>query len=367
MSFLAELQNYRDFDFTAFFARGQDRDIDACLRKDRLTAMDFLALLSPKAETHLEAIAQKAHRATLQHFGKTVLLFTPIYLANYCTNQCVYCGFNITNQLDRKKMSMEELEVEARIIAETGLKHIIILTGDSREHSPVSYISECVKVLKKYFSSIMIEVYSLTEEEYRELVNAGIDGVTMFQEVYDAQIYSELHLAGPKRNYLFRLEAPERAGAAGCRSLNVGALLGLNDWRKEAFFTGLHAAYLQQKFPDAEISISTPRMRPHLGSFPPKVIVNDSNIVQYTTALRLFMPRCGITLSSRETPTMRDHLIKLGVTKLSAGACTAVGGRSHPEETGQFDISDDRSVAEMAAMLYKQGYQPVFKDWQLLV
>ncbi|MBP1764965.1 MAG: ThiH, partial [Firmicutes bacterium] len=217
------------------------------------------------------------------------------------------------------------------------------------------------------FSSIMIEVYSLTEEEYRELVNAGIDGVTMFQEVYDADIYSELHLAGPKRNYRFRLEAPERSGAAGCRTLNVGALLGLDDWRKEAFFTGLHAAYLQQNFPDAEISISTPRMRPHLGGFPPKVIVNDSNIVQYTTAFRLFMPRGGITLSSRETPKMRDHLIKLGVTKISAGACTAVGGRSHPEETGQFDISDDRSVAEMAAMLYEQGYQPVFKDWQLLV
>jgi len=366
MSFLAEVQKYQDFDFNLFFSRLHDRDIEASLNKDRMTATDYLTLLSPKAEKHLEALAQKAHRITLQNFGKTVLLFTPIYLANYCTNNCVYCGFNITNDLDRKKLSPEELEIEARIIAETGLKHIIILTGDSREHTPVSYICDCVKVLKKHFSSIMIEVYSLTENEYKELVNAGIDGVTMFQEVYDAEIYAELHLAGPKRNYLFRLEAPERAGLAGCRTLNVGALLGLNDWRKEAFLTGLHAAYLQQKFPDAEISISTPRMRPHLGGFPPKVIVNDSNIVQYTTAFRLFLPRGGITLSSRETPKMRDHLIKLGVTKLSAGACTAVGGRSHPEETGQFDISDERDVPEMAAMLYKQGYQPVFKDWQLL-
>ena len=366
MSFETELSKYYDFNFGDFFSSLTERDIESILHKNRLSIFDFLTLLSPQAEGHLEMMAQKAHRVTMQNFGKTVLLFTPLYLSNYCTNRCVYCGFNIGNKLTRKKLSLEEVAVEAKLIADTGLKHILILTGDSTVHSPVSYIKDCVGVLKQYFTSIGIEVYSLTQDEYGELVTAGVDGVTMFQEVYNPAVYAQLHLAGPKRNYSFRLDAPERACRAGVRTINIGALLGLDDWRREAFFTGLHADYLQKMFPDAEVSISAPRMRPHLGGFPPRVAVNDKNITQYIMAFRLFMPRGGITLSTRETPTMRDRLIKLGITKVSAGSCTAVGGRSHPEEASQFSISDERNVAEMASMLYNQGYQPVYKDWQLL-
>jgi 2-iminoacetate synthase len=219
--------------------------------------------------------------------------------------------------------------------------------------------------LKKYFTSISIEIYPLETEEYAELVAAGVDGMTIYQEVYDQKIYEELHIAGPKRNYAYRFDAPERACQAGMRTVNIGALLGLNDWRKEAFITGIHANYLQGKYLDVEISMSPPRMRPHAGGFPPKVIVDDKNLVQYILAYRLFMPRSGITLSTREAAKLRNNLLKLGVTKMSAGVCTAVGGHTQRGSASQFEISDERSVAEVAAMLYQEGYQPVYKDWQM--
>lgn len=366
MSFYDERKKYENFDFDGFFEQVTDADVRRAINKYRLTPLDYLTLLSPRAEAHLEEIAQKAHRLTVQHFGKVILLFTPIYVANYCTNQCLYCGFKASNRLERKKLTPAEVEEEARIIAATGLKHILLLTGESRSKSPVSYIKECVEILKKYFSSIGIEVYPLEEEEYRELVEAGVDGFCMYQEVYDEEVYARLHPAGPKRNYRYRLEAPERACRAGMRTVNIGALLGLHEWRTEAFFTGLHANYLQRTYPEVEISISPPRMRPELGGFEPPVKVTDRNLVQYILAFRLFMPRGGVTISSRERAELRDHLVRLGVTKMSAGSNTAVGGRLHPEAVGQFEISDGRSVAEMAAMIYSQGYQPVYKDWEMI-
>ncbi len=366
MSFYEVRQRYDKFDFAGFFEQVTDQQVKRAIAKNRLTELDYLALLSPRAEKYLEEMAQRAHRLTVQHFGRVILLYTPMYLANHCVNSCVYCGFKVQNKLDRKKLTPAEVEREARIIASTGLKHILILTGESRKESPVSYIRECVEVLKKYFTSISIEVYPLEEEEYAGLVSAGVDGFTMYQEVYDEEVYARLHPAGPKRNYRYRLEAPERACRAGMRTVNVGALLGLHDWRTEAFFTGLHANYLQDTYPDVEISISPPRMRPQLGGFQPRVEVSDKNLVQYMLAFRLFMPRGGITLSTRERAELRDHLVMLGVTKMSAGSCTAVGGRCNRDSTGQFEISDERSVAEIAQMLYARGYQPVYKDWQMI-
>ncbi len=367
MSFYEVCQRYGKFDFDSFFKQVTDAGIKRIIAKNRLTETDYLALLSPRAEKHLEEMAQKAHRLTVQNFGRVIFLFTPMYLANYCVNQCVYCGFNIHNKLERKKLTLAEVEREAKIIAATGLKHILILTGESRRESPVSYIRECVEVLKKYFTSISIEVYPLEENEYAELVSVGVDGFTMFQEVYNEEAYAQFHPGGPKRNYRFRLEAPERACRAGMRTVNVGALLGLHQWRTEAFLTGLHADYLQNTFPDVEISVSPPRMRPQLGGFPPKVEVGDKNLVQYILAFRLFMPRGGVTISTREPSELRDHLVRLGATKMSAGSSTAVGGHSAScAQTGQFEISDTRSVMEMAKMLYAQDYQPVYKDWQTL-
>jgi len=366
MSFYEEIQRYGAFDFEGYFARVADAEIEKIIKKNRLTKQDYLALLSPAAEHYLEEMARKAHRLTIQHFGRVVFLFTPLYLSNYCVNHCVYCGFKVSNTLERKKLTPAELVKEAEIIAATGLKHILILTGESRGDSPVSYIKECVEILKKYFTSISIEIFPLEEREYAELISAGVDGLTIYQEVYNEEIYADVHPAGPKRNYRFRIEAPERACRAGMRTVNIGTLLGLNNWRNEAFFTGLHADYLQNRFPDVEVSISPPRMCPHLGGFRPMVEVSDKNLVQYMLAFRIFMPRGGITISTRERAELRDHLVKLGATKMSAGSCTAVGGRSEYHATSQFEISDERSVSEMAGMLYSQGYQPVYKDWQFL-
>lgn len=367
MSFYQETLGYKEFDYAQFFNRVTREDIGRILYQNRLSELDYLALLSPAAEECLEEMAQRAHRLTVQHFGRVILLYTPMYLANYCVNQCVYCGFGRQNPIKRQKLTLEEVAAEAKMIAATGLKHILILTGESRQHAPVSYIRDCVKVLKQYFTSISIEIYPLAEGEYKELIAAGVDGLTLYQEVYDEEVYGQLHLAGPKRDYRWRLEGPERACRAGIRTVNVGALLGLHNWRSEAFFSGLHANYLQNRYTDVEVSISPPRMRPHAGGLPPRVVISDKNLVQYILAFRLFMPRGGITLSTRESALLRDRLLKLGITKMSAGSCTAVGGRILGEEpTGQFDISDDRDVRAMAHMLYSQGYQPVFKDWQTL-
>lgn len=364
MGFKEILLNYQGFDFDAFLAGVKPEDILAVLTKAKLNHRDFLALLSPAAEPYLELIAERARRDTVRNFGKTMQLFTPMYIANYCVNQCVYCGFNHANRISRHKLDLAAIDAEGAAIAPTGLKHVLVLTGESQAHSPLTYILQAVQVLKKHFTSVSIEIYPLKEEEYREAVLAGVDGMTIFQEVYDEEVYGQLHLAGPKRNYLFRLDAPERACRAGLRNVNIGALLGLNDWRKEAFFTGIHADYLQHKYSDVEIAVSMPRMRPSAGGYPPRVVVSDKNLVQYIMAYRLFMPRSGITLSSRESRTLRDHLAHLGVTKMSGGVTTAVGGHTQHNDDAQFDISDNRSVEEMAKMLYAQGIQPVYKDWQ---
>lgn len=367
MTFYDALHRYDGLDFEAFFDQVTDDDIARILTQERLASTDYLALLSPRAALHLEAIAQRAHELTVRHFGHAIQLFTPLYLSNYCVNHCVYCGFNFKNPLERRKLTLEEVDAEGRAIAATGLRHILILTGEHHAQSSASYIADCARVLKRYFSSIAIEVYPLPQEAYAALVAAGVDGMTMFQEVYDEPVYLELHPKGPKRKYRFRLEAPDRAGRAEMRQLNVGALLGLHDWRREAFFTGVHADYLQNTYRDAEVAISVPRMRPHLGEFQPRVTVSDADLAQYIMAFRLYMPRAGVTLSTREAATLRENLLPLGVTKVSAGVCTQVGGRtSGQEDTGQFEISDDRSVAEVAGVLAARGYQPVYKDWQSL-
>ena len=367
MGFYKRYLEYKDFDFDYFFSKITDDDIERIIAKDNLTELDFLTLLTKKAEKYLESMAQKAKALTLQHFGKTILLYTPMYIANYCINQCVYCGFNAANKITRKKLTPEEVENEAETIAETGLKHILVLTGESGKASPPSYIKECVEILKKYFTSISIEVYPLDKKEYAELIEAGVDGVTLYQEVYDEEVYDKMHIKGPKKNYRYRLDAPERTCMAHVRNINIGALLGLTGWRSEIFFTALHASYLQDKYPDTDVCISFPRIRSQTGNFKPSSIVSDINLVQMITALRLFMPRAGLTISTRENPMLRNNLIGLGITKMSAGSSTEVGGHSMDNKSeGQFDISDERSVEEMKKMIYAKGYQPVFKDWQMI-
>jgi 2-iminoacetate synthase len=363
MSFYNQYERLQEFDFTGFFSRVTPGDVRRVLEKDRLNPDDYLTLLAPAAESFLEEMAQKAYRLTRQHFGRAMILYTPLYLSNYCVNHCNYCGFSAGINIRRQTLSLKEVEAEAKVIAATGLRHILILTGESRYHAPLEYLAECVRLLKGYFSSIGIEVYPMEEEEYSYLVAAGVDSLTIYQEVYDAKIYDQVHLEGPKKDYRFRLDAPERGCRAGMRAVNIGALLGLGDWRRETFCGGLHANYLQNAYPEVEMSYSVPRLRPHNADYNIPHPVSDRNLVQSLLAIRLFMPRLGLTLSTRERAAFRDSLMPLGITKMSADSCTSVGGRILSGSADQFNVADERNVEEMRKALINKGYDPVFKDW----
>lgn len=335
------------------------------LGRERCDQEDFLALLSPAARPWLEEIAVRAQDISVRNFGRTMHLFTPMYLSNYCSNGCVYCGFACSNQIARKQLSLDEVAQEARAIAATGLRHILILTGEAPRMASLDYLESCCRILQQHFSSIAIEIYALDTPGYQRLVAAGVDGLTIYQETYNQDLYATLHPFGPKRDFHFRLDAPERGCRAGMRMVSLGALLGLDDWRWDSLCTGLHAAWLQEQHPEVEISVALPRMRPHAGSYSPAWDVSDVDFVQILLALRLFLPRCGISISTRERAWFRNKLISLGVTRMSAGVSTAVGGHGDTDAgTGQFAISDERSVAEMAAAIMGQGYQPVYQDWR---
>lgn len=367
MSFYEIYNQVKMKDYVNEFSNISSRDVERALKKDNLDEKDLLALLSPKAESYLEEMAQKANRLTVQHFGKVILLFTPLYVSDYCVNQCKYCSFSVENKFTRKRLTFDEVEKEGHAIQQLGIKHLLLLTGESRIHADVIYLKECVERLKKYFSSLSIEIQPLETDEYRLLIESGIDGLTLYQEVYNEEVYKSIHVKGPKRDYKNRLDAPERGCKAGMKTVNIGALLGLDDWRKEAYFTGLHAAYLQQKYLETEIAVSFPRIRPHLGSFQPKVDVRDKNLVQAMLAIRLFLPRSGITLSTREPQELRDQLFRLGVTKMSAESSTAVGGYTDANHGhSQFETSDNRTITQVKSMLQEKGYKPIFKDWEIV-
>ena len=386
MSYHDILLKYKDLPLGKIFREPAPQEVESSIHSVAPDASRLWALLSPAAEEFLEPMAQKAHALTLQHFGRTIQLYTPMYLSNFCENECAYCGFNARNNMPRRALTLQEVEKEAMFIASTGIEHLLILTGDSREKSPPAYIKECLGVLKKHFSSISAEIYALSEDEYADLARSGIDVLTLYQETYYEGVYDRVHRSGPKKDFLFRLDAPERAAKSGMRSVNIGALLGLDDWRREAFRMGLHAQYLQDRFGEVEIGASLPRLRPakagttssperagvkglrsHAGDFRETVPVTDKNIAQILMAWRLFLPRLGISLSTRESARLREDLLPLGVTRMSAGSTTRVGGHTilSPEEENipQFEISDPRDVKEMKTMLAARGYQPVLKDW----
>lgn len=360
MSFYEVIESYKNTSPPCVSAN----DIKRALSKERLMPDDLHALLSEAASPYLEQMARRANKKTLQNFGKAILLYTPMYLSNYCVNSCVYCGFNMKNKIVRSKLTLEEVEEEAKAIARTGLKHILILTGEAPDKTPLSYIKDCIKILRRYFTSVSIEIFPLRSQEYVDLIDLGVDGLTIYQEVYDENVYDEVHVAGPKKDYRFRLDAAERAASGGIRTLNVGALLGLADFRRESFFAALHANYLQNKYLDVEVSLSVPRIQSHVGDYDARASVTDKDLVQIILAARLFMPRLGITLSTRERADLRDKLIPLGITKMSAGSTTSVGGHTiSGTNPAQFDISDSRSIAQIKKELFSRGYQPVVKDW----
>lgn len=340
-------------------------DVTRALKKDHLSLSDFGALLSPAASSFLEEMALKAAVETRKHFGTSVCMFTPLYIANYCENYCVYCGFNCHNKIHRAKLSMEEIEHELSVIADTGLQEILLLTGESRSQSDVSYIGEAVRLAAKYFSTVGIEIYPLNSDEYAYLHQCGADFVSVYQETYNPDSYEKLHLSGPKRIYPYRFNAQERALRGGMRGVAFGALLGLDDFRKDAYATGLHAYFIQQKYPHAEISFSPPRLRPYVNHADenPKD-VHEPQLLQVMLAYRLFMPFAGITISTRERSGFRDHVIGMCATKISAGVKTGVGGHDDDEKgDAQFVISDPRSVDEVHASILAHGLQPVYTDY----
>lgn len=367
MSFYETLTRLERLPYAAKLQQYTSSDVKRAIQAERLDEEGLLSLLSPAAEPYLEEMAQKAQRLTRTHFGHVMQLFTPMYLADFCVNHCTYCSFSSIYDFPRKKLTLEEVRREAEMIAATGLRHILILTGESRSESPAAYIQECVEVLREYFASVSIEVNPLSTAEYKQLGQAGVDGLTLYQEVYHQDTYRKLHVKGPKRIYRNRLDAPERGCQAGFRSVNIGSLLGMYDWPQEAFMTAVHARYLQDKYPECEIGLSIPRFRPYLGQFNPESDVSDRALVQIILAYRLFLPRAGISLSTREAPALRDQLVHLGITKMSAGVSTEVGGHTMEGGTPQFEISDNRTVREISEMLSQKGLQPVFKDWDILV
>ena len=340
-------------------------DVQRALQRDVLQPEDFAALLSPAAAPFLEQMARRAQAETRKHFGNSVQMFTPLYIANYCENYCVYCGFNCHNKIRRAKLDAKEIERELQAIAATGLQEILLLTGESRSMSPVSYIGETARCARKYFRVIGVEIYPLNVEEYAYLHACGVDYVTVFQETYDADKYKTLHLGGHKRIFPYRLNAQERALMGGMRGVGFAALLGLSDFRRDAFATGLHAHLIQRKYPHAEIAFSCPRLRPIINNdkVGPKD-VHEPQLLQVVCAYRIFMPFASITISTRERADFRDNIIGIAATKISAGVDVGIGGHSGEEKGDeQFEISDERSVEEVYDAICRHGLLPVMADY----
>lgn len=334
------------------------------LNRESRTPEDFAALLSPAAGEFLEELAQAAQQETRRHFGNSVNLFTPLYISNFCENYCIYCGFNCRNKIHRARLNPEEIEREMQAIAATGLEEILILTGESPKMSSLAYIGDACETARRYFRVVGLEVYPMDTADYAYLHDRGADFVTVFQETYDLDKYAALHLGGRKRVFPYRFHAQERALRGGIRGVGFAALLGLSDFRRDAFATGIHAYLLQRKYPHAEIAFSCPRLRPIIngGQVGPKD-VHEPQLLQVICALRLFMPFAGITVSSRECARFRDHIAGIAATKLSAGVDVGIGGHSG-EARGdeQFEIDDGRPVDAMCAMLLRRGLQPVMGD-----
>ena len=359
---IAAMNNY---DYDKYTAKDVENAINAVNR----TPEDFAALLSPAALPYLEQMAQAAKIEKEKHFGNSICFFTPIYIANYCENYCIYCGFNCHNKIKRAKLNYKEIEEEMQAIAKTGLQEILILTGESKKMSSVEYIGEACKIARKDFKVIGLEVYPMNSDEYAYLHKCGADYVTVFQETYNSDKYETLHLAGHKRIYPYRLNAQERALKGGMRGVGFAALLGLDDFRKDAFATGMHAYLLQRKYPHAEIAFSCPRLRPIINNdrINPKD-VHEAQLLQVVTAYRLFMPFASITVSTRECARVRDNLMNIAATKISAGVSTGIGSHSDDIEDSdkgdeQFEISDGRDVKEVYNDLVKIGLQPVMSDY----
>ena len=365
---IAEINSYNPLVYS-------ESDVVRAIKSDRCSIDDFKALLSPAADKYLDQIAEKASLERRKHFGNVVNLFTPLYISNYCENYCVYCGFNCHNKIHRARLCSHEIEKEMKAIAKTGLEEILILTGESRSKSDIEYIGEACKIGRRYFKNIGIEVYPMNSDEYAYLKSCGADYVTVFQETYNSDEYERLHLAGHKRVFPYRFNAQERALMGGMRGVGFAALLGLDNFRKDALATGLHAYLIQRKYPWAEISLSCPRLRPIISNNDEGVMftpnqknekVRERQLLQVISAYRIFLPFAAMTISTRERAGFRDNVMGITATKISAGVDTGIGSHSDDETSSgdnQFEIADGRSIDEICKALKEHGMQPVMNDY----
>ncbi len=364
MQFYDEIKKYPWESINQHIESRSQLNVEKALAALPLRLEDFMSLLSPAAEPCLEEMAQRAHRLTEQRFGRIIGLFAPLYLSNICTNACVYCGFNVHNPVERLTLTVDQAAAEGKHLYDLGFRHLLLVSGEAPRTVTVEYLAGVLERLRPLFSSISIEIYPLETADYKALIHHGVDGLVIYQETYDERRYREVHPAGKKRDYLWRLETPERGGEAGFRRIGIGALLGLNDWRTEGFYLALHARHLIRTFWKSHITISFPRLRPAAGGYQPPSPVPDIHMVQLLIALRLFLPDAGLILSTRESPDLRDHLIPLGITAMSAGSRTDPGGYVHDSHAeAQFEIADDRSPQAVSEIIRRKGYEPVWKDW----
>jgi 2-iminoacetate synthase len=387
-----KLNEFEIAELTSFAEKATPADVESALARPRRTLGGFAALVSPAASRpqYLEEMARRSHELTLQHFGRVIRFFAPLYLSNECINICKYCGFSRDNQILRVTLTPEQVGAEARFLRVQGFRHILLVAGEHPYFVSGNYLRDCVAQLHPEWPSISLEVGPMETDEYVPIVQAGAEGLVVYQETYDRRVYAQMHTSGPKKDFDWRLETPERAYAAGFKRLGIGTLLGLAPWRGEAIALAAHAEHLLKKCWMAQLTISVPRLRPAAGEFEPLVHVSDRELAQFVCALRLTFPEVGIVLSTRESAKLRDGLIPLGVTLMSAGSHTEPGGYTgqgkealhvtrggHIEKpplpviesegehaTVQFEIADSRSPAEVAARLHAMGYEPVWKDWE---
>lgn len=365
MSFLNLFQQHSWQSMSDRIYNKNETDVEIALAKQGKRDLDdFCTLVSPAATPYLEAMAQQSHDLTRKRFGNTTQLYIPLYLSNECHNICTYCGFSVDNKIKRLTLNQEQIMAEVDVIKSHGFEHILLVTGEANRTVGVDYLAQVCDWLRPHFSSISIEVQALEQADYAHLIEHGLNSVMIYQETYHQDNYQQYHPKGKKRNFEYRLETPDRLGKAGIHRIGLGALLGLEDWRVDSSFVALHLGYLQRQYWQTKYSISLPRLRPAEGFQSPNVEVNDRDFVQLITAYRLYNENVEISLSTRESQNFRDQLLKLGVTTMSAGSKTDPGGYTMDDETlEQFEIDDDRTPKEVAAMIKSQGFEPIWKDW----
>ncbi|RTY81829.1 2-iminoacetate synthase ThiH [Flavobacterium sp. ZB4P23] len=339
-------------------------EVESALDKKKRSLDDFLRLISPAAKPYLEQMAQLTHELTKKRFGKTIQMYAPLYLSNECQNICTYCGFSLDNKIKRKTLTENEITQEIEVLKKAGFDHVLLVTGEANQTVNIHYFLKAIAQIKNDFSTISAEVQPLSTEEYEQLHEAGVYSILVYQETYHRDVYKQYHTKGKKSNFDFRLETPDRIGTAGIHKIGLGVLLGLEDWRTDSFFNALHLDYLQKTYWQTKYAVSFPRLRPAEGVIAPNFIMDDADLTQLICAYRLWNEDLEISLSTRENEKFRDNIIPIGITSMSAGSKTNPGGYAvDPQSLEQFEISDERSVAEIAKIISSKGYEPVWKDW----